>query len=245
MVGQIEKLHALNPHPLPPIAKYISANIPTRDEKYNNGIELTHYFHSDPSLVPSIFVQVRNECRAVFKPSWILGWLNFRKFCQNLAPQVFWGYTRDIQAPCRYVPWNYFLENQKVILQIFWENKCTVTGGTDVCKAQLMVYIKYSLSYWVRHSKALLILGERWSNTQKLYTMSSLAFMQFLSRRKITSYFTSHVSGQGHRIGAVCVCVDVGVWELRCASPTEYRTTLCTIDLRCVHNVVLYQCTLW
>ena len=27
------------------------------------------------------------------------------------------------------VPWNYFLENQKLILQIFWENKCTVTGG--------------------------------------------------------------------------------------------------------------------
>ena len=26
-------------------------------------------------------------------------------------------------------PWNYFLENQNVILQIFWENKCTVTSG--------------------------------------------------------------------------------------------------------------------
>ncbi len=48
------------------------------------------------TLVPSIFEQVINQCRAVFKPSWF--------------------------------PY-YFLENQKVILQIFWENECTVTSG--------------------------------------------------------------------------------------------------------------------
>ena len=28
---------------------------------------------------------------------------------------------------------NHFLENQKVILQIFWENKCTVTSGIGEC----------------------------------------------------------------------------------------------------------------
>ena len=51
-----------------------------------------------------MFGQVRNDCNAVLKPSWF--------------PY--------------YVPWNYFLENQKVILQIFWENKCTVNSGIGV-----------------------------------------------------------------------------------------------------------------
>ena len=35
-------------------------------------------------------------------------------------------------AHCWYVPWNYFLENQKVILQIFLKNNCPVTSGIGV-----------------------------------------------------------------------------------------------------------------
>ena len=32
-------------------------------------------------------------------------------------------------------------------------------------------------------------------------------------------------------VSSVCVCL--GVWDLHCSPPCDYRTTLCTIDLRC------------
>ncbi len=61
--------------------------------------------------------------------------------------------------------------------------------------------------------------------------------------------FTSCVSGRGNRIGHIClsVCLSVclsgclsvclavclGLWDRCLAPPSEYRTTLCTIDLCC------------
>ena len=45
--------------------------------------------------------------------------------CQMLGHNLV--HTSDIQAHCWYVPWNYFMENQKVILQKFWKNKRTVS----------------------------------------------------------------------------------------------------------------------
>ncbi len=45
----------------------------------------------------------------------------------------------------------------------------------------------------------------------------------------------------------VCVCVYLGLWDLRCAHPQRYRTTLCTTHLRCVPWFTrgIYACEKW
>ncbi len=50
---------------------------------------------------------------------------------------------------------------------------------------------------------------------------------------------------------SVCLSIHPGLWELWCASPQWYRTTLCTTDLRCAwctrartHNIVFLWLTM-
>ncbi len=42
-----------------------------------------------------------------------------------------------------------------------------------------------------------------------------------------------YVRGRSYKNGVVCVRVFLGLWDLRCAPPSEYRNMLCTINLRC------------
>ncbi len=71
-------------------------------------------------------------------------------------------------------PWNYFLENQKVILQIFWEIECTVTSGIGVYAHILTVYC------WVEASHDQTVVFLLWTTCTILYSIACYTCITFL-----------------------------------------------------------------
>ncbi len=83
--------------------------------------EHSHQFHW--SLCKSKNVTMVGHGLLAYKQFWCIKSVTFG------PSHIFRYHTSDMQAHCLYVPWNYFLENHKVILQNFWKNNCLVIPG--------------------------------------------------------------------------------------------------------------------
>ena len=74
-------------------------------------------------------------------------------------------------------------------------------------------------------------LGQISHDYGEIWHATKLTSCYALKMNNDVYFFTFCINGRGNVLSPVCPSVYVGLWDLSCAPPQRYRTTLCTTGL--------------